>query len=123
MLPHSAFYQEGMHRLIAAIAILFAFASLTGATVAHAHRYVSTPIVVLNHVDAQNQPIPVYVQIQRGQIDLGAGIVMPCGGHHAIGVSLPALPPAPVRGAPEPTLATTWIPRPGTLPLRPPIAA
>ena len=123
MLPQSAPYQMLMRRLVAVIAVLFTFAAVMGATVAHAHRYVSTPIVVLNHVDDENRPIPVVVEIQRGQIDLGAGIVMPCGGHHAIGVSLPILPPAPVCSAPEATLATIWIARPGTLPLRPPIAA
>ena len=124
MLPHSAFYQNGMHRLIAAIAILFAFAALTGATVAHAHRYVSTPIVVLNHVDAQNQPIPVYVQIQRGQIDLGGGIVMPCGSHPAIigEASLPCPSPrcCEDRHPPIDYPVSGWD---GTLPLRPPITA
>lgn len=112
-----------MRRCVALIAVLFAFASVMGATVAHAHRYVSTPIVVLNHVDEDNNAIPVVVEIQRGQIDLGAGIVMPCGSHHAIGVSLPTLPLAPACARPEAGIAafgTTW---PGTLPLRPPISA
>ena len=75
-----------MRRFVALIVVLFTFASVMGGTVAHAHRYVSTPIVVLNHVDADNQSIPVVVVIQRGEIDLGAGIVMPCGFHPGIAV-------------------------------------
>ncbi len=81
-----------MQRLVALIALVFAFASLAGATTAHAHRYVSTPIVVLNHVDAENTAIPVLVSVQRGEIDLGSGIVMPCGPHHAIPVEIAGLP-------------------------------
>lgn len=112
-----------MRRLIALIAIVFAFATLAAATTAHAHRYVSTPIVVLNHVDAHNKAIPVVVQIQRGQIDLGAGIVMPCGSHNAIGVTIAALPMAPACAAPEPALHPVLVPHPGARLLRPPIAA
>ncbi|SMQ85728.1 hypothetical protein SAMN06295905_3018 [Devosia lucknowensis] len=112
-----------MRRLIAAIAVLFTFASVMGATVAHAHRYVSTPIVVLNHVDADNQSIPIVVQIQRGQIDLGAGIVMPCGPHHAIGVAIPALPPAPDCASPEARTEPIGASRPARQLLRPPISA
>ena len=81
-----------MQRLATLIVMIFAFASLAGATTAHAHRYVSTPIVVLNHVDADNQSIPVVVAIQRGQIDLGSGIMMPCGPHQAIPVAVMQLP-------------------------------
>lgn len=112
-----------MHRFVAFIAVLFTFAAVMGATVAHAHRYVSAPIVVLNHVDAQNQPIPVVVQIQRGQIDLGAGIVMPCGPHHGIGVSLPGWPDAPPCARPGLALITTGLAWSGRLLLRPPISA
>ncbi len=112
-----------MRRFLALIAVLFTFAAVMGATVAHAHRYVATPIVVLNMVDAQNQSIPIVVEIQRGQIDLGAGVMMPCGQHHAIGVSLPALPMAPTCAAPEtrvPAMGPAW--SPNQL-LRPPISA
>lgn len=91
-----------MRRLIAFIAIILAFAATAGATTAHAHRYVSTPIVVLNHVDAENQSIQVMVKIQRGQIDLGSGIVMPCGFHPVIVVEAPEL----VHPDPCPTAAT-----------------
>ena len=112
-----------MRRFVALIAVLFTFASVVGTTVAHAHRYVSTPIVVLNHVDDENKAIPVVVEIQRGQIDLGAGIVMPCGPYHAIGVSLPTLPDVPACAQPEAGLSPVAISWPGTLPLRPPIAA
>lgn len=112
-----------MRRFVALIAVLFTFATVTGTTVAHAHRYVSTPIVVLNHVDEENKAIPVVVEIQRGQIDLGAGIMMPYAGHHAIGVTAPALPVPPASSAPEPAIhaaGTSWT---GTLLLRPPIHA
>jgi hypothetical protein len=112
-----------MRRLVTLIAILFTFASVMGATVAHAHRYVSTPIVVLNHVDDENKPIPVVVEIQRGQIDLGAGILMPCGAHQAIGITLPVLPQPPEGATPEPALPSTGTSWPGIMPLRPPISA
>lgn len=112
-----------MRRLILSIAILFAFASLAGATTAHAHRYVATPIVVLNHVDAENVPIRITVKVQRGEIDLGEGIVMPCGSHYAI----PALPPQLPRAPEGEDVAdhqcealAVW---PGIRVLRPPIAA
>lgn len=85
-----------MQRLVLFIAVLFAFASLAGATTAHAHRFVATPMVVLNHVDAENVPIRIMVKVQRGDIDLGEGIIMPCGSHQAI----PALPPE-VPAAPD----------------------
>jgi hypothetical protein len=81
-----------MRRLISLVVLIFAFASVAGATTAHAHRYVSTPIVVLNHVDENNQSLPVIVVVQRGEIDLGSGIMLPCGGHHAIPVSVTQLP-------------------------------
>jgi hypothetical protein len=123
MLPQSAPYQRLMRHFVVFIAVLLALASVLGATTANAHRYVATPIVVLNHVDADNKPIPVVVQVQRGQIDLGAGLMLPCGSHHAIEVCGPQLPfglegegplLAPDRSAPD------W---PAILPLRPPISA
>ncbi|WEK03942.1 MAG: hypothetical protein P0Y65_17385 [Candidatus Devosia phytovorans] len=86
-----------MRRLITLIVMIFAFAAVAGPSVAHAHRYVSTPIVVLNLVDQNNQSIPVVVEVQRGDIDLGSGISMPCGAHHGIPVSVDQLavcPPA-----------------------------
>jgi len=112
-----------MRRLMVLIVSLFAVAAIMGGTVAHAHRYVATPIVVLNHVDAQNQSIPVVVQIQRGQIDLGAGLVMPCGPHHAIMATGPTLPPFNDRAGPEvrSPVAERGGPERGLL--RPPIAA
>ncbi len=112
-----------MRRLVAVIAVLFAFSAIMGGTVAHAHRYVSTPIVVLNHVDEQNKPILVVVEIQRGQIDLGAGIVMPCGHHHAIGAVAPVLPAAPDCAAPEAVPQAVAITASDGKPLRPPISA
>ena len=57
-----------MQRLSAILALVFAFAALAGVSTAHAHRFVSTPIVVLNLVDAHNQSIPVMVKVQRGEI-------------------------------------------------------
>ena len=77
-----------MRRLVVLIVMIFAFAAVAGPTVAHAHRYVSTPIVVLNHVDGDNNSIPVIVEVQRGDIDLGSGISMPCGAHHGIPVDV-----------------------------------
>lgn len=84
-----------MQRLVLFIAILFAFSATAGMTTGHAHRYVATPIVVLNHVDTDNQPIRVTVAVQHGEIDLGEGIVMPCGSHLAIAATPPILPAAP----------------------------
>jgi hypothetical protein len=112
-----------MRRFVALIAVLFTFAAVMGATVAHAHRYVATPIVVLNHVDAQNQSIPIVVEIQRGQIDLGAGIMMPCGPYHAIGIVVPALPVAPDCAAPEGEVQAIRPARSPNQLLRPPISA
>ena len=122
-LPQSILYQNPMQRVVALIALIFAFASLAGATTAHAHRYVATPIVVLNHVDENNVSIPVVVQVQRGEIDLGSGIVMPCGPHHAIPVSTPQMPVAPNCALPEVVVSAvdTGSPQPSFL--RPPIAA
>ncbi len=120
LLPQSSRYHEAMQRLVALIALVFAFASLAGTTVAHAHRYVSTPIVVLNMVDENNKSIPVTVTIQRGEIDLGAGIVMPCGPHHAIPVSVPALPQPPHRAEPELVHSRGIALWREALPLRPP---
>lgn len=112
-----------MQRLILSIAILFAFATLAGVTTGHAHRYVATPIVVLNHVDAENVPIRIVVKVQRGDIDLGEGIVMPCGSHHAISALPPLLPQVPESekpcAGPRP-FAVLW--QDGKL-LRPPISA
>ncbi len=109
-----------MQRLVALISVIFAFASLAGTTTAHAHRYVSTPIVVLNHVDANNVSIPVMVVIQHGEIDLGAGIVMPCGPHNAIPIATPQIPVVPQCDEPVAMLDSTeplWTIH---LPLRPP---
>lgn len=75
-----------MQRLVALIAIIFAFATVAGSMTAYAHRYISTPIVVLNMVDAENVSIPVTVSVQRGEVDLGSGIIMPFGSFHAITV-------------------------------------
>lgn len=112
-----------MRRLIALIAILFTFASVLGATVAHAHRYVATPIVVLNHVDAHNRSIPVVVHIQRGQIDLGAGLIMPCGNNHAIVADQPCLPVLPEGPLQEGRVAAAMTDWPTIRLLRPPISA
>ncbi len=112
-----------MQRFIALIAIVFAFASLAGATTAHAHRYVSTPIVVLNHVDENNRSIPVVVQVQRGEIDLGSGIVMPFGSHHAIPASTPQIPIAPDKDSPTLRVEAAPPASPEDTPLRPPKAA
>lgn len=114
---------KSMQRLVLSIAILFAFATLAGVTTAHAHRYVATPIVVLNHVDAENVPIRITVKVQRGEIDLGEGIVMPFGAHHAIVAMPPELPLAPEGETPSDHFAET---APRSLAeelLRPPISA
>src|SRR5690606_25014713 len=109
-----------MRRLIAFIAIIFAIAATIGATTAHAHRYVSTAIVVLNHVDEDNKAIPVVVIIQRGDIDLGSGIVMPCGFHPVIGVeSTPLVHPDPCA-APETLKEAAGHPWSAPIPIRPP---
>ncbi len=112
-----------MQRLVALIAVIFAFASLAGTATAHAHRYVSTPIVVLNHVDANNVSIPVMVVIQHGEIDLGSGIVMPCGPHNAIPIAAPQIPVAPQCDEPVATLDSTEPLSTIQLPLRPPKSA
>lgn len=109
-----------MHRLVALIVLIFAFASLAGMTTAHAHRYHSAPMVVLNHVDANNQSIPVIVAVQRGEIDLGSGIVMPCGSHNGIPVTATPLPICPPEASPVPSAddeLADWV---ETSPLRPP---
>ncbi|SEP62661.1 hypothetical protein SAMN05428969_0197 [Devosia sp. YR412] len=109
-----------MRRFIALITLVFAFASLAGTTMAHAHRYVSTPMVVLNHVDENNQSIPVIVGVQRGEIDLGEGIMLPCGAHHGIPVSvaqLPVCPAQPETFARVDEAARDWF---GSSPRRPP---
>ncbi|KKB78651.1 hypothetical protein VW35_08980 [Devosia soli] len=110
-----------MQRLALLIAILLAFAATAGMTTGHAHRYVATPIVVLNHVDAENQPIRVTVNVQRGEIDLGAGIVMPCGYHLAVAVAPPCLPPAPEAEETAEVPAKTFRAWSGSMRLRPPI--
>lgn len=110
-----------MQRLALLIAILLAFSATAGMTTGHAHRYVSTPIVVLNHVDAGNQPIRVTVHVQSGEIDLGQGIIMPCGSHLAIAPVVPVLPAVPEKEQAVLVLAkvlTTWE---GSTFLRPPI--
>ena len=112
-----------MQRFVLSIAILFAFATLAGVTTAHAHRYVSTPIVVLNHVDAENVPIRITVKVQRGEIDLGEGIVMPCGPHQAIPVLLTQLPAAPESEAPSGQFTAATPHWPAEELLRPPISA
>lgn len=89
-----------MQRLVALIAMIFAFSSVAGMATAHAHRYVSTPLVVLNLVDEQNVSIPVMVSVQRGEIDLGSGIVMPCGPHQAIPLAEQPSPLVPECAAP-----------------------
>lgn len=111
-----------MQRLVLSIAILFAFATLAGVTTAHAHRYVATPIVVLNHVDAENVPIHIMVKVQRGEVDLGEGIVMPCGPHHAIAAPPPQLPEAPAGEDPAARACGAFAVWSGTQVLRPPIA-
>lgn len=112
-----------MRRFIALTALLFAFASIAGMTTAHAHRYISAPIVVLNHVDDRNQPIPVVIAVQRGQIDLGSGIFMPCGPHQAIPVTVAQLPPLPACATPTALAETTGRAGIRARLLRPPIAA
>ncbi len=112
-----------MQRLVALIAVIFTFATLAGTTLAHAHRYVSTPIVVLNHVDANNVSIPVIVQVQRGDVDLGSGIIMPVGSHYAIPTMIPQMPVTQKGDKPiakPDTVAILWS---GQVPLRPPKAA
>jgi hypothetical protein len=112
-----------MRRFVAFIAVLFTLSAVLGGTVAHAHRYVSTPIVVLNHVDDANRSIPVVVEIQRGQIDLGDGIVMPCGPHQAIAISLPAFARTVACSLPEIATRTSFTPWSRHQLLRPPISA
>jgi hypothetical protein len=112
-----------MQRFVAIIALVFAFASLAGATTAHAHRYVSTPIVVLNHVDENNVPIPVFVQVQNGEVDLGSGIVMPCSPQYAVETALPCLPLAPEGDSAYGRLAAPPAGWPEPVPLPPPRAA
>lgn len=112
-----------MPRFTALIVLVFAFASLAGITTAHAHRFVSTPLVVLNMVDEHNQSIPVVVKVQRGQVDLGAGIVMPCGPHLAVAVTAPQLPAAPMAEKPECAVFSGEVLWPTTVPMRPPIGA
>lgn len=112
-----------MRRLVVLIVIVFAFASVAGMTTAHAHRYISTPIVVLNLVDGNNQSIPVMVSVKHGEIDLGSGIMLPCGAHQGIPVAVDQLgacpPPSTVPlGADE--ARPYW---PTSDLLRPPIGA
>ncbi len=112
-----------MQRFVALIAVIFAFASLAGMTTAHAHRYVSTPIVVLNHVDENNRSIPVIVQVQRGEIDLGSGIVMPFGPHQGIVANAPQIPSVPRADGPGLAANAGLASSPPNIPLRPPKAA
>ena len=111
-----------MRLLVTLIVLIFAFASVAGTSVAHAHRYVSTPIVVLNHVDENNQSIPVVVAVQRGEIDLGDGIVLPCGAHHGIEVSVAQLPVCPAEAGVIASVNEDVPNSIGTRMLRPPIA-
>jgi hypothetical protein len=109
-----------MRRILTLIALLFAFAAVAGPTTAHAHRYVSTPMAVLNHVDENNQSIPVIVHVQRGEIDLGSGIMMPCGAHPGIPVTIVQMPVCPPSDGVTPGMdeaAADWM---GSNPLRPP---
>jgi hypothetical protein len=110
-----------MSRLIALLVAIFAFAAIAGAATAHAHRYVSTPIVVLNLVDSSNQSIPVMVSVQRGEIDLGSGITMPCGPHHGIPVAITELPVCPAGTGVWPDIGSTAPRGQGGPLLRPPI--
>jgi len=123
MPPHSRPYHRAMNRIVLLIALTFAVASLAGMTTAHAHRYVSTPIVVLNHVDSDNVAIPVTVQVQRGEINLGSGIFMPCGPHNAIAATGPVLPDAPEGESPLAQPRTQLALWSGDRLLRPPRAA
>lgn len=124
VLPHSLAYHRSMPRLAALIALVFAFASLAGMTTAHAHRFVATPIVVLNHVDAHNTAIPIVVKVQSGEIDLGAGVIMPCGQLQGIEASVSILPQPRYRSLLRlPRFAATPIDWPAYTPLRPPRAA
>lgn len=123
ILPQSLAYQRPMSRLVTLIVLIFAFASVAGTATAHAHRYFSTPIVVLNHVDDSNRSVPVFVEVQRGEIDLGSGIMLPCGAHHAIPVADASLPVSPPRGGvvmDSDAVAPHW---PSMALLRPPIGA
>lgn len=112
-----------MQRFATLIVLIFAFGALVGVSTAHAHRYHSTPIVVLNLVDADNKSIPVVVKVQRGNIDLGSGITMPCGHHHAVPVSTPSLPQPPSGARPLGFVYSSLPGCPGPLPVRPPIKA
>jgi hypothetical protein len=112
-----------MRRLIVLVITIFAFASIAGATTAHAHRYVSTPIVVLNLVDSNNQSIPVMVSVQRGEIDLGSGIMLPCGPHHGIPVIVTPLPVCPAVGSVQEGIGSIEVDWHGGPLLRPPIGA
>lgn len=110
-----------MRRLVALLVMIFAFAAIAGATTAHAHRYVSTPIVVLNLVDGNNQSIPVLVSVQRGEIDLGSGIMLPCGPHHGIPVPFAQLPVCRSEASVLPAIASIEPDWHGGQVLRPPI--
>ena len=109
-----------MRRFVTLIVLVFAFASLAGMTTGHAHRYHSAPIVVLNHVDADNQSIPVVVAVQRGEIDLGSGIVMPCGWHLGVPVRVMPLPACPAETRPGPSADDDRADWSQAGPLRPP---
>ncbi|MCS6758224.1 MAG: hypothetical protein MO852_03305 [Candidatus Devosia euplotis] len=96
MLPHSRRYHLAMQRFVVLIALVFAIAFLAGMTTAHAHRYFSTPIVVLNHVNSENV---------------------------AIAAIAPVLPSAPKGDASLAALQPRLMPRPGDRLLRPPRTA
>lgn len=112
-----------MHRNRLFIAILFVFAFLAGLSTAYAHRYEAAPLVVLNHVDDENVPIRIMVTVQRGEIDLGAGIVMPCGPHQAIAPVVPKLPMPPAKEECTPFFAVAETVGHSPRLLRPPISA
>lgn len=115
-----------MQRFVALVGLVFAIASLLGMSVAHAHRYQTVPvkgIVVLNHVDADNIAIPVFVKVQRGNIDLGSGIVMPCGQLQAVVPVLPTLPQPPHCALPAPVEPQASLGWQQTPPIRPPKTA
>lgn len=115
-----------MQRVAVFFGLVFAFASLFGVSLAHAHRYQSLPVeplVVLNHVDANNVSIPVYVKIQQFNIDLGSGLVMPCGWQSAVTPSVPALPVPPKAHRPSADLVAARPHWPQVPDRRPPRAA
>lgn len=113
-----------MQRVAAIVGIIFVLASLFGVSLAHAHRFQSLPVeplIVLNHVDANNVPIPVFVKVQKFNIDLGSGLVMPCGQQVGVTPSVPDLPLPPASGCPSADIGAAqpqWPQEPGWRPPR-----